>query len=185
VTTCVALLRAVNVGGHNTVAMSQLRHWLETMGMGRPHTVLQSGNAIFDTALRSSARLESTLESRARRDLGLATTFIIRTADEWEDLHGRNPFPQEAVDDPGHLVVVCLKASPSSRQVAALRSATTGRETMASHGRDLYVAYRDGIGRSRLTTTLIERTLGTPATGRNWKTVLRIRQVLQAFQRTT
>lgn len=86
----------------------------------------------------------------------------------------RNPFPEEAERDPGHLVVMILKGAPAAHEVKALQDAIRGRELVRADGRAAYVVYPDGIGRSRLTTALLEKKLGTRGTGRNWNTVLKL-----------
>jgi uncharacterized protein (DUF1697 family) len=58
--------------------------------------------------------------------------------------------------------------------VEALRAATIGPEVVRADGRQLYIVYPNGLGRSRLTNTAIEKKLGTRGTGRNWNTVLRL-----------
>jgi len=63
--------------------------------------------------------------------------------------------------------------------VAALRSAIQGPETVRSDGRQLYIVYPAGIGRSKLTGTLIERLLETRATARNWNTVLKLADMIR------
>ena len=67
-----------------------------------------------------------------------------------------------------------LKDAPDAKDVAALQAAITGPEIVRARGRQAYIVYPAGIGRSRLTITLIERKLGTRATGRNWNTVLKL-----------
>jgi uncharacterized protein (DUF1697 family) len=106
--------------------------------------------------------------------LGLRTDFFVRTAAEWAKVVAGNPFPEEAERDPGHLVVMFLKATPEANDVAALQAAIPGRETVRAEGKHAYIIYPDGIGRSKLTIDLIERKLGTRGTGRNWNTVLKL-----------
>jgi len=67
-----------------------------------------------------------------------------------------------------------MKEAPDRDDVAALQSAITGREVVRAKGRHAYVFYPDGIGRSRLTSALVEKKLGTRGTGRNWNTVLKV-----------
>ena len=73
-----------------------------------------------------------------------------------------------------------LKAAPGEAELAALKSAIPGRERIEAHGRDLYIVYPDGIGRSKLTLALIERKLATRGTGRNWNTVLKLQALAGA-----
>jgi uncharacterized protein (DUF1697 family) len=174
VTSYVALLRAVNVGGRTPVAMAALRAWLEGLGFAEPRTLLQSGNAVFRGAGQGGPRLERRLELEAAKRLGLQTEFFLRDAKAWREVVARNPFAAEADRDPAHLLVVFLKQAPAPARVAALRAAIKGREAVRALGRQAYVVYPDGIGRSKLTMAVIERHLGTRATGRNWNTVMKL-----------
>jgi uncharacterized protein (DUF1697 family) len=171
--THVALLRAVNLAGHNKVGMADLRAWLESLGFTNVRSLLQSGNLLFDGPGRGGA-LEAKLEISARQDLDLQTDFHIRTGPELRGVIDANPFSAEAKADPSHLVVVFLRDAPEKKHLAALRAAITGRETIALGGRHAYIVYPDGIGRSKLTARLIERKLETTGTGRNWNTVLKL-----------
>jgi len=174
VTTHVALLRAINVAGHNKVRMAELRDLLADLGFANVQSLLQSGNLVFDSRAGTPARLESTLEQAARDRLQLETAFFVRTAKEWAEIVAGNPFPDEAKRDPGHLVVMSLKGAPDREHVTALEKAIVGREVIRAGGRHLYLVYPDGIGRSKLTNASIERKLGTQGTARNWNTVLKL-----------
>lgn len=173
-TTHIALLRGINVGGRKPVAMEELRAIFAGLGVEDVRTLLQSGNVVFRGPAQSAAELERLLETEAEKQLGLRTTFMVRTADEWHDLISRNPFPDAAKRDPGHLVALLLKEPAPAKAVEALVAASKGPERIHGAGSHLYVVYPDGIGRSKLTNQLIEGKLGTRATGRNWNTVLKL-----------
>jgi uncharacterized protein (DUF1697 family) len=173
-TTYVALIRGINVGGHKLVAMADLRDLLSRLGFLEARSLLQSGNLVFRGDARTGAQLERLLEAEARKRLALEADFLVRTAEEWKAVVARNPFPREARSDPGHLVVVCLKDAPAPGAVEALQVAITGPERVRSEGREAYVVYPDGMGRSRLTHAMIEKKLGTRGTARNWNTVLKL-----------
>lgn len=170
----VALLRAVNVAGHNRVSMPELVGVLTALGFEGGRSLLQTGNLIFQTAGKSSAKLEHLLEEETERRLALRTDYMVRSAAELRAVVEGNPFPNEAKDDPGHLLVMFLKDAPSAGNVEALRAAIQGRERVQADGKHLYIVYPDGIGRSKLTVNLIERKLGCRGTGRNWNTVLKL-----------
>ena len=178
-TTHIGLLRAVNLGSHNKVAMADLRALVDALGLAEPRTLLQSGNVVFRGGRRSGTALERLLEQAALSRLALTTDFFVRTAEEWASLVARNPFPEEAARDPGHLVMFCLKESPAAARVSELQSAITGREVVRADGRQAYVVYPDGIGTSRLSIAMIEKKLGTRGTGRNWNTVLKLHALVQ------
>jgi uncharacterized protein (DUF1697 family) len=170
----VGLLRAVNLGPHNKVSMSDLRQLLGTLGLRDVQTVLQSGNVVFRSGTASTGRLERLLEEAVETALRVKTDFFVRTASEWKSLIDGNPFPDDVKRDPGHVLVLFLKDAPDPAAVTSLRQAITGREVIETSGRHAYVVYRDGIGRSRLTNLLLEKKLGTRSTGRNWNTVLKL-----------
>jgi uncharacterized protein (DUF1697 family) len=176
----VALLRAVNVGGHGKVAMSDLRDLLGELGFAEARSLLQTGNLIFLGESKTGLECELLLEREAARRLNLRTDFLVRTAEEWAAVVDGNPFPEVARSDPGHLVVVFLKQAPDKESVDALRAAVKGREEVSVEGCQAYISYPDGIGRSRLTSTLIEAKLGTRGTGRNWNTILKIATLVRA-----
>ena len=172
------MLRAVNVGGAGVLPMSELRSILERSGVRRVETVLQSGNVIFDTDPTDPTALERRLTDLVVSTTGVRTQLLLRTGAEWSRIVRDNPFPDEAREDPGHLVVTILKEAPASNAWRRLDGAIRGSERVRPHGREAYLVYPDGIGRSRVTATFIERTLGTVGTSRNWNTVLRIHRVL-------
>jgi uncharacterized protein (DUF1697 family) len=175
----VALLRAVNLVGYNRVAMPALRDLCTGLGFLDPRTLLQSGNIVFASERCDTAELERTLEAELVRLLDMKTDFMVRSAVEWEKIVARNPFPAEGKRDPGHLLLMVLKEAVSARAVKELQAAVTGREVVRGAGREVYIVYPDGVGRSRLTSPVIEKRLGTRATGRNWNTVLKL-QALSA-----
>lgn len=172
----IGLLRAVNIGSHNKIAMPRLREFLLEAGMADPRTLLQSGNFVCGAGSRRGAppALEELLEREASRRLGLRTEFFIRTTADWDEVIEENPFPREAASDPSHLLVVFLKEPPEKERVAALQKKIAGREQVRPGRHHLYVVYPDGIGRSRLTAALIEKAVGARGTGRNWNTILKL-----------
>jgi uncharacterized protein (DUF1697 family) len=172
-TTHVALLRAVNVGGRGKVAMADLRALLAEMGFEAPQSLLQSGNLVFRSQ-PTGASLEALLEKETEARLGLATDFLVRTAAQWAQLVAANPFAPMAKGDPGHLLVMPLKSPPDAIGLEGLRAWIPGRESIEAVGRELYITYPDGIGASKLTGAVIERRLETRGTARNWNTVTKL-----------
>ena len=116
----IALLRGINVGGHNAVAMSDLRGLFADLGFAGATTLLQSGNIVFKATGKTSNALESLLEKETARRLGVSVDYIVRSASEWAKVVACNPFPKEAKEDPGHLIVMSLKkAAPAKSGSAA------------------------------------------------------------------
>ena len=168
--TYLAFLRAVNVGGTGKLSMADLKTWFTQLGLADVRTLLQSGNVVFRAGRTTAENLEQRLETAAVKELGLSTTFFIRTADEWADALAHNPFPAAAENAPSHLALAVLKSAPTAAQVQSLQAAIKGREQVRAHDRHAYIVYPDGMGTSKLTLAVIEQHLATRATARNWNT---------------
>ncbi len=140
--------------------MSDLQALCTSLGYEDARTFLNSGNVMFRAKKATPKALEEALGVRV----------ILRTEAELRKVVANNPF--ETIRNPSLLVVVFLdkKASPD-----LLRARYQGPEIIrGGEGRELYIDYVNGQGRSKLTHSLIERTLGVAATVRNWNTVTRL-----------
>jgi uncharacterized protein (DUF1697 family) len=178
-TTYIGLLRAINIGPHNRIAMADLRAMLEKVGCEDAKTLIVSGNVVFRNASASCDKVEKMLEAASTTHLGVTTDYFVRSAQEWKAMIAANPFPKEAKDDPGHLLMMCLRDGPAAGQVKALQAAIKGRERVAVKGKHAYFVYPDGVGRSKLTIAMIEKAFGTRGTARNWNTVLKLGELAQ------
>jgi uncharacterized protein (DUF1697 family) len=163
----VALLRAVNLGSHKAVAMADLRKLFTDLEFEDVRTLLNSGNVVFRSDAKPEA-LEHVLEKEAAERLGLDTEFFVRTAAQWNAIVKANPFPAEAKRDPAHLLLTACK-KPVGKNVKA-----TGvkREVFRTNGREIYIVYPDGVGRSRLKLDVV-------GTARNWNTVLKLADLMK------
>jgi uncharacterized protein (DUF1697 family) len=178
-TTYIGLLRGINVGGANMVAMAELREMIAGLGFSDVKTLLQSGNVVFRGPAKSPAKVEQQLEAALEKRLGKTIDFHMRTGAEWLAVVAANPFPAEAKKDPGHLLVSCFKAPIDPVKVEALQAAIPGRETLRADGRHLYMVFPDGIGNSKA-AVLVDRTLGARGTARNWNTALKLAALVNA-----
>jgi uncharacterized protein (DUF1697 family) len=136
-------------------------------------SLLQSGNLVFGSKVRTGSELERFLETEAMDRMSLEADFIVRTPDEWKSIIRQNPFRKEAEKDPGRLIVMFLKSEPEVADIVALQSDIRGREIVRAKGKQAYIYFPDGQGRSKLTHTVLEKRLGR-GTGRNWNTVLKL-----------
>jgi uncharacterized protein (DUF1697 family) len=153
--------------------MTDLRNFLTELGLDDARSLLQSGNLVFGSRVRTGAELERFLEAEAMDRLSLEADFFVRTPEEWKTLIRQNPFRKEAEGDPGHLLVLFLKTMADAQKVAALQASIKGPELVKAKGRQAYIFYPNGVGRSKLTHGIIEKHLGR-GTGRNWNTVLKL-----------
>lgn len=176
----VALLRAVNVGGRGSLKMTDLRAVAAGLGFTAVQTLLQSGNLVFEAKGKKAAALEQALRAALKKHHGIETDFLVRSARELDAVIATNPFPDEAKSAPAKLLVMFLQDQVGAKDVQALRDAHKGPESIRHEGRELYIVYPDGIGRSKLTGSLIEKKLGIRGTGRNWNTVTKLANLARA-----
>jgi uncharacterized protein (DUF1697 family) len=163
--------------------MTNLRNFLTALGFENVRSLLQSGNLVFASRSRFGAELERYLEMEASKRLALEVDFFVRTAEEWKSIVRQNPFRKEAERDPGHLVVLFLKNAPAAKDVALLQTEIVGAELVKARGKQAYIFYPNGQGRSKLTGAMIEKRIGR-GTGRNWNTVMKLDVIAKAGSRT-
>ena len=180
-TTYIAFLRAINVGGKNIISMAELRKMLESMGYTNVQTLLQSGNVLFQGDKAKSADIETRLEQQTAKRFGLTIDYIVLTDKELADAIKSNPFGKFAKADPGRMLVLFLKSAAPKEAEKALSQAIKGREVIAVKGNVVYAQYPDGVGTSKLTNAVLEKHLTCRATGRNWNTVTKLMQMADAL----
>jgi len=175
--TYAAVLRGVNVGGKNKLAMSGLRELLEELECDDVATYIQSGNAVFRSSLGVEAAAVA-IEAGITERFGLAIRVLVRTPDDLAAIAATNPFLGR--DDLARLHVVFLDAAPKVAAVAALDPERSPGDEFAVSGREIFVHYPNGSGRSKLTLDWFERQLGVAGTARNWNTLLKLQELAAA-----
>ncbi|HEV3154899.1 MAG TPA: DUF1697 domain-containing protein [Candidatus Baltobacteraceae bacterium] len=174
-----AMLRAVNVAGHNAVTMADLKSLCERLGYQDVKSLLQSGNVVFNAPGAEAAEIEAALERETQKRLHVSTQFFVRTRAQVAAAVRANPFGAQAEDDPARLVLVFLKSAAAASDVRALKAAISGPEQVSAKGNHVYAYYPDGQGRSKLTAKMIERYVKSVCTARNWNTVTKILEELK------
>jgi uncharacterized protein (DUF1697 family) len=173
----VALLRGINVGGGNKIAMAELRALAEKLGWTGADTYIQSGNLVFQ-ADGERAEVEADLEAGIQRRFGLTIPTIVRAAAEWPVYVAANPFAEAAEIEPNRLMLLLSKQPSDPEAVTALQERARDGERLAIAGGALWIHYAGGAGNSKLSPALIDRLVGSPATARNWRTVLKLQEML-------
>ena len=173
----VALLRGINVSGRNKVPMAELRALAEDLGLADVQTYIQSGNLIFRSA-KAAGLLEERLEAAIADRFGLRIPVISRSASQWPTYAEANPFPEAAEAEPNRLMLMLSKLPPVGGAEAALKERAGNGEHVKLVGDALWVHFPSGAGTSKLSPTLIDRLVGSPVTARNWRTVLKLQEML-------
>ena len=174
----VALLRAVNVGGRK-LPMAELRALCGKLGWEDIATYIQSGNVVF-TAEGKTEAIETALEEAVAKDYGFEAPVIVRTAAQWAHYPPGNPFPKAARDEPNRLMLLLSKAPPAKGAEDGIQARATAGERVKRAGDALWIHFPQGAGTSKLTPSLIDRAIGSPATSRNYRTVTTLMEMLDA-----
>lgn len=169
----IGLLRGINVGGHNRVPMAELRALCGQIGWTDVRSYVASGNLVF-AADGAPADLETELEEAIERRFGLTVPVIVRPAAAWSGYAEGNPFPDASETEPQLVALVLSKAPPSEDAVERLRERAADGERVERVGDALWVHYRGGTARSKLSPDAMGRAAGSPVTARNWRTVSKL-----------
>ncbi|MDX6513854.1 MAG: hypothetical protein QOE36_3358 [Gaiellaceae bacterium] len=173
--TVVALLRGINLGSHNRVAMADLRELVEEVGGEDVRTYLQSGNVVFRSP-EKPAELEATLAQGIKRALGIDVSVVVRTKRQLQKMVADNPF---AKADAKTLHVALLAAKPKAPAARKLLEGSFEPDRVELAGREVYLHCPNRYGRTKLSNSFIEKQLGVRATTRNWKTITSLAELAQ------
>jgi len=178
----VALLRGINVGGRNKVAMSDLRQVSESLGHTEVATYIQSGNLVFTSLDESANGLADALEAEIALSLGVSPAVVVLSRADLAQVIADNPFPDEA--DPRCLHAVFRRQDLAPEAIAAVEAAQErarakgSRDEAVPVGRALFLRTPDGLGRSELAAQLARSGVQADGTARNWATVTRLMAML-------
>ena len=176
-TTYVALLRSINVGGRRSLKMTDLKAIIEKAGGSSVTTYIQSGNAVFSHPARSVAALETELERCIESASGMDVPVVLRSAAQWGEIVAKNPFPK-AGDK--HLHVVLLKQRLAKDAFEGLDLQSFLPEELAACTQHLYLHLPNGMGRAKLPIALSRRGSNV-GTARNWNTVLALAKLAKSI----
>jgi len=173
----ISMLRGVNVGSHNRIKMDALRALYESLGLRDVQTHVQSGNVVFRTEARDLARLTKRIGKGIERSFGFLPDVMLRTSAELRDVIARNPFATRPGIDPSRLLVTFLASDPAPEARDNILKIKADPEELWIDGRELYIYYPNGLARPKLSPALLEKTLKTSGTGRNWNTVRKLLEI--------
>ena len=175
----VSLFRGINVGGNKAVRMDELKELHESLGLQRVETYIQSGNVVFTSEDANPAQLSRQIEEAFEHKFGFLSNVIVRTADEFNVIIENNPFKDQPMKETKWVVAMFLASDPISTALEDIQKTYSGPEEIHIIGQEVYIYYPEGIGRSKLTNTFLEKKLKTMGTARNWNTVLRLQKMME------
>ncbi len=172
----VLLLRGVNVGKGNVLPTDELRAMLEKLECADVRTYVQSGNAVFSSAL-PAAPLTEGIERALERYMGRPIDTTLRTRPQMAAIVAGNPFERVARSH-SNLCVTFLSHRPRPSEVAPLQARDFGPELFRIEGREIYTWHPNGQGESPLREALWKLPLRGAVTTRNWNTVRKLVEML-------
>jgi uncharacterized protein (DUF1697 family) len=176
----VALLRGINLGARNKIAMADLRELFASLGAEDVTTYVQSGNVVF--GMRAGhAGLAARIEQQIAQHLALDIRVMVRTRAELARLVSGNPFAENDAD-PLRLHVTFLAAKPAAARARALDETAFEPDRFRVVGAHVYLHTPDGYGRSKLSNAFFEKQLGVAATTRNWRTVTALAELARGSE---
>jgi uncharacterized protein (DUF1697 family) len=176
VTTLIALLRGINVGGNNKLPMKELSALLTGMGLCDVQTYIQSGNVVFRCDNKNKATLASKISAAINVQHGFAPHILLLEAADLKKAMAGNPYP-EAQAEPKSLHLFFLDEVPQQPDLKALETIKADNERFKLAGKVFYLHAPDGVGNSKLAARA-EKLLGVPASARNWNTVCKLAEMV-------
>jgi uncharacterized protein (DUF1697 family) len=175
-----ALLRGINVAGQKRVPMADLKKVFESLKFKNVETYIQSGNVVFEYHEWETKPMVTAIEKAIHSKFGFEVPVVIRTEKDWPKILKSNPYPAEAKKEPKFLHVYLLADTPKEPKLAELKKYCEAGEKFELKGREFYVVYTAGAGKSKFVLSTIEKKLGVTGTARNWLTMLELNEMLGA-----
>jgi uncharacterized protein (DUF1697 family) len=172
----VALLRGINVGGSKRVPMAALRELAAELGLADVATLIQSGNVVF-RGRGGAAELETAIERAIERRFGFAVPVVVRSAAQWRGHAAGHPFGDAA---PAGLHLGVSKLPPRRGAVQALAPYCRAGERVAIARNAIWIDFAGGVARSKLTSAVLDREVGSTVTLRNWRTAQQIAAIVSS-----
>lgn len=168
----VALLRAVNLGPRNKLPMKDLAAFFSAAGAKDVRTFINSGNVVFDAPATKVAGIGAKVRKAIEKKFGFDAPIVFRTAEEMAKVVRGNPF-----DDDSFVHVTFFADMPAKKSVALLEPKRHESEDVVLRGRDLYLRLPNGVGQTKMVASVVDKTLGTFGTTRNFRTVTKLAEL--------
>lgn len=178
--TWIALIRGINVGGHNRLPMKGLSQIFQAAGCQKVKTYIQSGNVVFNARVRSVGQFGDAIGRAIEKEYGFRPGIQLITAEALRTAIAANPYP-EAASEPKSLHLGFLEGSPQKTHISDASRLLSDSESFTVIGSRLYVHAPDGIARSKFARG-IDRAFRTSMTARNWRTITKLAELASTIE---
>ena len=176
-----ALLRGINVGGKHILPMAALAAMFEEAGCTAVKTYIQSGNVVFAATPALAKKLPTLIADRIEHKFKFRPVLIFRTRDQLAGLAAANPYLRDE-EDHAKIHVGFLETAPTKQLAAALDPKRSPGDRFTLVGAELFMHFPNGAADTKLTSAYLDSTLKTTVTARNWRTVLKLVDMLNTAQ---
>jgi uncharacterized protein (DUF1697 family) len=179
----ISMLRGVNLGPHKRIKMDALSAIYKSLKLDDPRTYVQSGNIIFKTKESDLDALAARIQKAIERKAGFSCDVILRTPAEFRRAIAANPFSKRSDIHPSKLLVTFLAAEPPKEAHATLKDLSARHpEELHLIGRELYIYFPNGAGKTKLPWSSVERLLKVTGTARNWNSVTKMLEMAEEME---
>jgi uncharacterized protein (DUF1697 family) len=184
-TTYISLLRGINVSGKNLISMKDLKEIFEQIGFKNIQTYIQSGNVLFQHKKEKTKSLEKKLQKALLEATGINVPFFIFEFPTFKAIYENNPYLNKKDYSNEGLYFLYLQETPEKTDLSPILNMKADHESFTQKGTTIYLSFPNGLGKSKLTNTLFEKTLKTNGTIRNRNTVLKLIEIAASLESAT
>jgi len=173
--TYIALLRGINVSGHNKIKMVELKQLFVDLAFQNIITYIQSGNVIFTSTEKKVSTIEDNIKDAIKTTFGYDIKVLVITKNELKTVFTSNPFLESGTIEITKLAVTFLKTTPNLEHLPQITALTSNSEDeFKIIKKSIFLHLPTGSVKTKLTNNLFERKLKSDATTRNWRTVTKL-----------
>ncbi|HWR93674.1 MAG TPA: DUF1697 domain-containing protein [Flavobacterium sp.] len=178
-TTHLALLRGINVSGHNMIKMEALKTTLEAIGFQNVQTYIQSGNVFVDADEENPSKIGFQIKQEIFKAFGYEVPVVVISKQDLDDCFKNNPFLKEKEVDTKKLYVAFVSIALQSNRINDLKMSQVKPDECSIDSNKIYIKYAVGAGKTKFDQKYIEKKLNVTATIRNWNTVTQLLKIYE------
>ncbi|MFC6096079.1 DUF1697 domain-containing protein [Flavobacterium qiangtangense] len=178
-TTHLALLRGINVSGHNMIKMEALKTTLEAIGFQNVQTYIQSGNVFVDSDDENASAVGFKIKQEIFKIFGHEVPIVVIDKEDLAICFKNNPYLKEKDIDTKKLYVAFVSTTLKTDNINDLKISQFKPDEASIDGNKIYIKYAVGAGKTRFDQKYIEKKLNVTATIRNWNTVTQLLKIYE------